>query len=758
MSVTIRHIPDGSIKARLSSESRGISAPKVDKTGKWLLCTGHAVTLWRMEDVTKALQSNGTPPDIQPVFTTPTNPIAAKAYARIPFDSWSFGGQTPRPVDPGIRIRFPETPVEADELRLADVTTDGLTAIVAGWDPNVKIWDLRALKSSRTPIRDLGLVTSMVRDTQRSLLALRDVNTHVWLFDYARRDVVWQMNVAREDATTWPNSLMLQAGSVLGISRTDMIRSTKQKPPKTIGLQVKNLKTGEMTGSIAIDGQIGWTRVSTDGQFVLLGNSAPSYRILNIEAVQTRGAQPRSESVSALRLFDNHLKEVGNGFSAHLKPGVKQASFSPLGKLATSLDERGTIRLFEMQTLKKVGEFPVSRECIDLVPTDDGLVVTALFGSISCYKGATGERIAMVETAHTRPIRHIAISPSGTILATAGDDHTIRLWKMPGLTPIGGFEHNSREAGLVIFLDDHTLAYGGERLRILNTSDAIDLDKEMISGLVSGAYRIDLSKDGRLLAAAGYNGILSLLDRNSRKQIGMVVAHKDGVKKVAFLGNSNQLISAGKDGVKKWDLEKTTQPLGAIAKVPSDFSLFVSPDGAYCVVIGNYRATVWRTSDMKQVGGEIAPASGEIHFSKDSSKVAFTTGFRGMVHDLASAKFIAIEDVSPDTFELSLISKKGPLLVQHLTSGETRVLHQVAPELARMDEGRGALVLADRNQVATASNGYLWIYSADHASMIWAYELSHYVQDIAYDSHRQELLTADGEGTVCIWKLPPKKP
>jgi WD40 repeat protein len=146
----------------------------------------------------------------------------------------------------------------------------------------------------------------------------------------------------------------------------------------------------------------------------------------------------------------------------------------------------------------------------------------------------------------------VAFSPDGRILATAGDDGTIRLWDPNRLEPVG----------------------------------------QPLTGHSNGVWGVAFSPDGRLLASAGGpDETVRLWDVNTGTSVGdPLTGHKGPVTSVAFSPDGKILASAGGTDatVRLWPI--FADPASAIcAKLNQNMSHkqwreWVSPDIDYVKV------------------------------------------------------------------------------------------------------------------------------------------------------------------------------
>jgi cytochrome c len=228
---------------------------------------------------------------------------------------------------------------------------------------------------------------------------------------------------------------------------------------------------------------------------------------------------------------------------------------------------------------------------------------------------------------HKGPIVDLAVSPDGKTLASASWDHTVRLWPLAGGSPRVLEGHTQNVNGVAFTADGRQLVSAGYDasvriwqvngngedgviVRNLPTplnSVAVADDGEIVTAGADGKVyflspkgevqttveaskipiiTIALSRDGRLVAAAGIRGSVAVIERKSRKLDQTLVGPGLPVWSVAFFPDNRTLLTGGTDRmIRRWD---------AVSGEPIGEAVVGTPDDPLAKYAGDHGAEVFR--------------------------------------------------------------------------------------------------------------------------------------------------------------------
>jgi WD40 repeat protein len=216
---------------------------------------------------------------------------------------------------------------------------------------------------------------------------------------------------------------------------------------------------------------------------------------------------------------------------------------------------------------------------------------------------------------HTLPQRagqqvlRIAMSPDGSLLASATTDSTITLWDMDTGTIHGTIlSHDGLVvSGLVFTPDNQQLISVDESGKVVRTSvsTAVQIPTAIL-GSDSGVTSLAISPDGLLLAIGGRDATVAVWNLASETLVLQPsIIHEDAVITLAFNHAGTRLLSGGRDNqIVVWDLT-TGQAQRETLTGHTDWilSLAVSPDDALFASAGRDNTIrLWDFENLRPIG------------------------------------------------------------------------------------------------------------------------------------------------------------
>ena len=134
---------------------------------------------------------------------------------------------------------------------------------------------------------------------------------------------------------------------------------------------------------------------------------------------------------------------------------------------------------------------------------------------------------------HQDKVLTLAYAPNGELLASAGQDGTIRLWSADGEECLAG---NIR--GLRAGPDVHAGWRQAIVLAVRGTIEIWDLStgkcERTLTPNLGPLYTLAVSPDGKRVAAGGFDGVIRIYDRETGKLCKTLEGHREAVYSLAF--------------------------------------------------------------------------------------------------------------------------------------------------------------------------------------------------------------------------------
>jgi WD40 repeat protein len=242
---------------------------------------------------------------------------------------------------------------------------------------------------------------------------------------------------------------------------------------------------------------------------------------------------------------------------------VRAVACHPNGELLVSAGFDGRIRLWDAR----------SGACLASTETSGAkiyaLAISADGTSLACGSDRTLEIWHLTDppaptlhrqhtlSANTSPIRGVAFSADSTLLASGGDDPTIRIWETSTgqcLRLLQG--HTSWVSSLAFAPHSALLASGSEdqSVRLWNSHTAACLHN--LQGYSNGIWSVAYSPQGQQFVSGGQDRTVRLWDSATGRCLQAMTGHKSWVWSVAFCAQGQILASSSDDrSIRIWNTQ-----------------------------------------------------------------------------------------------------------------------------------------------------------------------------------------------------------
>ncbi|WP_405892816.1 hypothetical protein OG272_06470 [Streptomyces sp. NBC_00104] len=184
-------------------------------------------------------------------------------------------------------------------------------------------------------------------------------------------------------------------------------------------------------------------------------------------------------------------------------------------------------------------------------------------------------------TGHTESVEAVAFDPDGRTLATAGADHSVKLWDTATeqlLRTLRG--HTDAVTAVAFSPDGRTLATAGADHSVKLWNTATGRETATLTGHTGPVNAVTFSPDGRTLATGGSDGTTRLWNTSTRRTAATLTGHDRAVRAVMWSPDGRRAATAGADGtVRVWDVASRRTTAVLTGHTDAVGALAFSPDG-----------------------------------------------------------------------------------------------------------------------------------------------------------------------------------
>ena len=407
-----------------------------------------------------------------------------------------------------------------------------------------------------------------------------------------------------------------------------------------------------------------------------------------------------ADSNGDIKVLDAATLRLEQMLVAHRGQDLRPA-FSPDSKLIAAGSSDGTVRVWDLATGREQYVLSGHRSGVNtptFAPDGTELATYGYDGTARLWDLGTGALLRVLTAGSWYVI--CSFSPDSRSVATAGFDGTVRLWDMTPDPDALVLSHPVDVSDLVYMPDGRTVltAANDGKVRVWDTLTG-RLTKSVDTGSVQGVSDIDISADGKILAAAGDSVSLweldtgTLLRRIEGKSVG-------GSGAMALSRDGGRMVTQSNDQtVVVWDVH-SGERLVEIPGVASDgYSSVLSPDGQLVAAgWGQDRVRLWNASTGAVVRDLIGHSNAVawMGFSPDGQRLVTASSDRlAMIWDVATGKRLVTLTGHLTPVTNAVFGPDGSTVATMAQDGETKIWDaQSGAELMSLPGGLSLQALA----------------------------------------------------------------
>jgi WD40 repeat protein len=468
---------------------------------------------------------------------------------------------------------------------------------------------------------------------------------------------------------------------------------------------------------------------------------------------------------------------------------VSGLSWHPNGQILATAAVDGRVRLWNLKTYQQQTVFSAQGNALNSIsfsPNGQTIAAATQNGVVQMWE-ATGKPLATLiprvlkekvaekvdvtdKPSNRKTLNTVAFSPKSDLLAAAGNDQQIHLWRSDTHQLVRAFSGHLDSIYQITFSPDGKYLASASNDRTVKIWSVINGQLlHTLSGHSNGVYGVTFSPDGKTLASASADNEVWLWDWSANNVLFILKGHRDRVNSITFDADGKYLASASNDGtIKLWNRRDGSLINNLLGHRDRVYQVQFSPDGQ---IIGSSSADgtarLWQVQTSKNRSvhtplSHLQPVNSAV-FSPDSRWIASaSTDKTVQIRNLFSKEVTSIKAIdrvnsvrfSPDNQLLAFgnFDKLGDF-------DKTVQLWQLEPqkklaEFATTAKVNGVNFSPDGQLLAAATNNQikLWDVSTrkEVASLVGNGEA---VNHVVFSPNGKTLAAANQNGTIKLWDV-----
>ncbi|MCD4823856.1 MAG: WD40 repeat domain-containing protein [Phycisphaerae bacterium] len=324
---------------------------------------------------------------------------------------------------------------------------------------------------------------------------------------------------------------------------------------------------------------------SRDGRLLLLGSQTGT--VLVWDTIRNR----------EIRKFKPHM-----GW-------IESIRLSPDGRRVLSASRDGTAQIWDIYSDSRLsGRMTGHRGAISsfiLQPGSNTALSAGLDGTIRLWDIVGNMEITILGS-HKGGATALALTPDGKTAVSAGLDGFVRIWDISKLQQRNALRSTVGISAILIRPNGKTAILGCQDggLRVVSLDSNGTIPDQPLAKAGNALVAMDISPDGEKLVTADSGGQVKLWQwkNNQIQPISVLESSAKAIRRIRFFSKGNSVISAGKDGLRIWNVKSGKQERHFASNVGPLNDVRILPVGSFAISAGDdEKIRLWQLSNGKQI-------------------------------------------------------------------------------------------------------------------------------------------------------------